>query len=124
MRGIILQTTLDCQAQTRRDFIPRFLFNEERAVAQRAIIKAVGIAEQFEPALFLIDNHRAGFHSERMEARALPTNFKLRWILRCDEITYRPGCAVKMEMPNNAANRFSILRHGCTGPMRCDVFIL
>jgi hypothetical protein len=29
-----------------------------------------------------------------------------------------------MEMPNNAANRFSILRHGCTGPMRCDVFIL
>jgi hypothetical protein len=82
MRGIILQVTLDCQAQTGREFIPRFLFNEERAVTQRAIIEAVGIAEQFEAALLLIDNHRAGFHSERMEGRALPTNFMHRWILR------------------------------------------
>jgi len=51
------------------------LFNEARAMAQRAIVEAVGIPEQFKVTWVLIDNHRAGFHSERMESNAFRTNF-------------------------------------------------
>jgi len=92
-------------------------------MAQRAIMEAVGIAEQFRATWLLVDNDRAGSDSERMEDLGFRTTFAVQRILRNDIITSRPCRAAGMGVPNDAANRSSVMRHGCSGPMRCDVFI-
>jgi hypothetical protein len=94
-------------------------------MGHRAIVEAVGITEQFKATWVLIDNHPAGYHSgKHLEGRALRTNFAVQRILRNGIITCRPRRAVEMGMPKDAANQLSILWHRCTGPMRCDEFIL
>ena len=94
-------------------------------MGHRAIVEAVGITEQFKATWVLIDNQPAGYHSgKHLEGRALRTNFAVQRILRNGTITCRPRRAVEMGMPKDAANQLSILWHRCTGPMRCDEFIL
>jgi hypothetical protein len=57
-----------------------------------------------------------------MEGRAIRTTFAVQRILRYDEIISRPRRAAGMGVPNDGANRLSILRHDA--PARCDVMYL
>src|SRR5438874_2374399 len=90
-------------------------------MTHRAIIETIGIAEQFKATWVLIYNHwtRSGEH---IKGRALRTDFAVQRILRYDEIISRPRRAAGMGVPNDGANRLSILRHDATA--RCDVMYL